>query len=387
MWYRERNTLQNPALLFLAGKQIFCRSSGPSFLPETGQKKSASGERLPGHRGLPNTYVMDVVERNGTYPSCESDLKADPHPYLLPTPSLASRPSRVDKETSVSESTVAVSTNMPVLKRTHVPVKPVVGQNMSAGHCFLPEAEEKTQSSGVRPPGHRGAWSPKRFMEVSVKNIIYPSSESDLNVSADPYLSRLADLSSRPVRMDKRTSLHQHPVAVSTNVPVSVKVLAGQKSVSDERPPGHRWPRLCTNLIDLAEGNIAEPSCEPDLQAIAHLSLPRLPCLTSRTVKVDKRTSLCERPVAVSTNMSVLDITCVPVKPVAGPQKRGSVVVARNLTSISRPSPADDEDIKMKKAQPPKRIHPLVRRFALAGKKPDSTACPRFTPQILSLCL
>lgn len=382
MWYRGRNTLQNPALLYIVGKQIFCKSSGPSVLPETGQKQSASGERLPGHRGpRPPVYLMDVVERNSTDPSCESDLKANPHPSSPPTPSLASRPVRVDKQSSLSESPVAVSTNMPALEPTHVPVKPVSGQNKSGGHCFLPETEEKTSVSGVRPPGHRGAWSPKRFMEVSVKNIIYPSCESDLNVSADPYLSLLADLASRRVRVDKRMSLRQHPVAVSTNMPVSVKVFAGQKSVSDERPPGHRGPRLCTNLIDVR--NIAEPSCESDLQAIAHLSLPRLPSLASRPVKVDKRISLCERPVAVSTNMSVLEITCVPVKPVADPQKRGSVVVARNLTSFQ--SPFHDEDVKMKRAQPPKRIHPLVRRFAFAGKKPDSTACTSFKPQTLSL--
>lgn len=384
MWYRERNTLQNPALLCLVGKQIFCRPSGPSVLPETGQKKSSSGERLPGHRGpRPPIYLMDVVERNGTDPSCESGLKSNPHPSLPPTPSLASRPVRVDKQSSLSESPVAVSTNMPVLEPTHVPVKPVAGQNKSAGHCFLPESEEKTSVSGVRPPGHQGAWSPKRFMEVSVKNIIYPSCESDLNASADPYLSLLTDLASRRVRVDKRTSLRQHPVPMFMNMPVSVKVLAGQESVSDERPPGHRGPRLCTNLIDVLERNIAEPSCESDLQAVAHLSLPRLPSLASRPVKVDKRISLCERPVAV--NMSVLEITCVPVKPVADPQKRGSVVVARNLVSFQ--SPFHDEDVKIKRTQPPKRIHPLVKRFSFADKKPDSTACTSFKPLTLSLSL
>lgn len=378
MWYRERNALQNPALLCLVGKQIFCRPSGPSVLPET----AASSERLPGHQGpRPPIYLMDEVERNGTDPSCESDLKANPHPSLPAIPSLASRPVRVDKQLSLSESPVAVSTNMPVLEPIHVPVKPAAGQNKSAGHCFLPESEEKASVSSVRPPGHRGAWSPKRFVEVSVKNIIYPSCESDLNVSTDPYLSLLADLASRRARVDKRTSLRQHPVAVSMNLPVSVKVLAGQKSVSDERPPGHRGPRLCTNLIDVLERNIAEPSCESDLQAVAHLSLPRLPSLASRPMKVDKRIS----PVAVSTNMSVLEITCVPVKPFADPQKRGSVVVARNLMSFQ--SPFHDEDVKIKRTQPPERIHPLVRRFAFAGKKPDSTACTSFKPQTLTLSL
>ncbi|XP_077070053.1 uncharacterized protein LOC143722557 [Siphateles boraxobius] len=380
MCCREKNTLQNQAQLCVVGKQIFGRSSGPSFLPETGQKKSASGERLPGRRGSrPPTYLMNVVQRNGTGPSCESDLKANA-PRIL-----ESGPVTVDKATESPESPVAVSTNMPVLEATHVPVKPGAGLNKSAGHCFLPEAEDKTSFSGVRPPGHQGAWSHKHLMEVSVKNITYPSCESDLNISADPSLSFLFKL--RPVRVDKRTSPRQHTVAVSTNMPVPVKVFAGQKSISGERPPGHRGPRISSNLIVVAERNITGPSCECDLQDIALLSLPRLPSLASRPVRVDKRTSLCEHPV-VSTNMSVLEMTCVPVKPVpvADPQKRGSVVVARNLTFFSRCS-FDDEGFKMKRAQPPKRVCPLVKRFAFDGKKPDLTACASFTPQTLTLSL
>lgn len=323
---------------------------------------------------------MNVVQRNGTDPSCESDLKANAHPSLQPPRILASRPVRMDKQTSLSESPVAVSTNTHVLEATHVPVKHVAGHKKSAGHCFLPEAEDKTSFSGVRPPGHQGARSLKHLMEVSVKNITYPSCESDLNISADPSLSFLFEL--QPVRVDKRTSPRQHPVAVSTNMPVPVKVLAGQKSISGERPPGHRGASISSNLIVVAERNIAGPSCECDLQDIALLCLPRLPSLASRPVRVDKRTALCERPV-LSTNMSVLEMTCVPVKPVADPQKRGSVVVARNLTFIQ--SSFDDEGVKMKRAQPPKRVYPLVRRFAFDGEKPDFTACPSFTPQTLTL--
>lgn len=366
MCYREKNTLQNQAQLCIVGKQIFGRSSGPSVLPETEQKKSTSGEKLPGHPTM-------NVQRNGTDPSCESDLKANAHPSLRPPPRiLASRPVRVDQQTSLSESPVAVSTNMPVLEATHVPVKPVAGHNKSAGHCFLPEGEDKTSVSGVRPPGHQGARSLKHLMEVSVKNITYPSCESD------PSLSFLFEL--RPVRVDKRTSPRHHPVAVSTNMPVPVKVLAGQKSISGERPPGHRGASISSNLIVVAERYIAGPSCECDLQDIALLCLPRLPSLARRPVRVDKHTSLCERPV-----VSVLEMTCVPVKPVADPQKRGSVVVAKNLTFIQ--SSIDDEGVKMKRAHPPKRVCPLVRRFAFDGKKPDFTACASFAPHTLTLSL
>lgn len=246
MWYRVRNTLQNEALPCLVGKRIFSRSSAPPFLPETGQKKTSSGESPPGRRGpRPPTYLMDVAESNVTESSCMSNLKCSAHFSLSSLPSLV----RVDKQTFLHIHHVAVSTNMPVLEPTHCPVKPLAGQNKSAGHFFLTEAEAKT-------------------------------------------------------------------------------------SVSEERPPGRRGSRPANHLMGMATRNVNEPLCESDLKTTAPLSLPRLPSFASRPVRVDKRTSLLGHRVDVSTKMPVLEPTRVTVEPLADPQKRCSVVVARNLTSF-----------------------------------------------------
>lgn len=243
MWYRVRNPLQSEALPCLVGKQIFCRSSEPPFLPQTGQKKPSSGESPPGRCGPRPTYLMDVAESNATESSCMSNLKCSAHFSLSSLPSLV----REDKRTFLHVHHVAVSINMPVLEPTHCPVKPLRGQNKSAGHFFLTEAEAKT-------------------------------------------------------------------------------------SVSEERPPGRRGSRPAANhLMGMATRNVSEPLCESDLKTTAPLSLPRLPSFASRPAKVNKRKSLLGHRVDVSTKMPVLEPTRVPVKPLADPQKRFSVVVAKNL--------------------------------------------------------
>lgn len=213
------------------GKQIFGR---PPFLPETGQKKPASGENPPGRHGpRPPTYLMDVAEKNVTESSCKSDLKANAHLSLPPLPRLASQLVRVDKQTSLHECPVALSTNMPVLEQTHFPVKPLVGQNKSAGHFFLPEAEEKTSVSGERPLGRRGSRPTNRSMSMTKRNVIEHLCESDRKTTAHLSLPWLPSFASRPARVDKRMSLHEHPVAVSTKMTVleptcvPVKPLAG----------------------------------------------------------------------------------------------------------------------------------------------------------------
>lgn len=192
----------------------------------------------------PHTYLMDVAESNVTESSCMSNLKCSAHFSLSSLPSLV----RVDKQTFLHIRHVAVSTNMPVLEPSHCPVKPLAGQKKFAGHFFLTEAEAKT-------------------------------------------------------------------------------------SVSEERPPGRRGYRPANHLMVMATRNISEPLCESDLKNTAPLSLPRLPSFASRPVRVDKRTSLLGHHVDVSTKMPVLEPTRV-VKRLADPQKRCSVVVARNLTSF-----------------------------------------------------
>ncbi len=285
MWYRVRNTLQSQALPCLVGKRIFSRSSAPPFLPETGQKKTSSGENPPGCRGpRPHTYLMDVAESNVTESSCMSNLKCSAHFSLSSLPSLV----RVDKQTFLHIRHVAVSTNMPVLEPTHCPVKPLAGQKRSAGHFFLTEAEAKT-------------------------------------------------------------------------------------SVSEERPPGRQGSRPANHLMVMATRNISEPLYESDLKNTAPLSLPRLPSFASRPVRVDKRTSLLGHRVDVSTKMPVLEPTRVTVKRLADPQKRCSVVVARNLMSFRV---FDDEDVKLKRAQLSKGFPSLVRRF---DKMLDTTAWTHFT--------
>ncbi|XP_058602574.1 uncharacterized protein LOC131521652 [Onychostoma macrolepis] len=240
MWYRVRNTVQSEALPCLVGKRIFSRSSASPFLPETGQMKTSSGESPPGCRGPRPSYLMDVAESNVTESSCMS-----PHFSLSSLPNLV----RVDKHMFLHIRHVALSTNMLVLEPTHCPVKLLAGQNKSAGHFFLTEAEEKT-------------------------------------------------------------------------------------SVSEERPPGRRGSRPANHLMGMATRNGSEPLCESDLKTTAPLSLPRLPSFASRPMRMDKRTSLLGHRVDVSTKMPVLEPTHVPVKPLADPQKRCSVVVARNLTSF-----------------------------------------------------
>ncbi|XP_016315582.1 uncharacterized protein LOC107668276 [Sinocyclocheilus anshuiensis] len=370
MWCRDRNTLQSQSMLCL-GKQIF---GIPPFLPETEQKKP--GESPPGcHGPRPPTYLMDVAERNVTQSSCESDLKANAQLSLPPLHSLASQLARLDKQTSLHECPVAVSTNLPVLEPTHFPVKPLVGQNKSAGHFFLPEADEKTSVLDERPLGHRGSRPTNHLMVIAKRKVNDPLYETDRKTTAHLSFPRLTSFASRPARVDRLTSLHECPVAVSTSLPVlepthfPVKPLVGQNksaghfflpeaeektSVSDERPLGRRGSRPTNHLMGMAKRNVNEPLYESDWKTTAHLSLPRLPSFASRPVKVDKRrpTSLLEHPVAVSTKMTVLEPACVPVKPLAGPQKRCSVVEARNLTSFQ--GTFDDEDVKMKRAQPPK---------------------------------
>lgn len=269
MWCRDRNTLQSQAMPCLVGKRIFSRPSGPSFLPETGQKKPTSGESPPGrHRPRPPTYLMDVSLRNVTEPSCESDLKANAHPSLPPLHSLANQPVRVNKQTSLHECPVAVNSH--VLEAAHVPVKPLVG------HFFLSEAEDKISVSGERPQGRRGS-----------------------------------------------------------------------------RPPNHLMGMSKTNNEPLSESDIKVPS------------LPRLPNFASRPARVDKHASLLKHPVAVSTKMPVQEPTHVPVKPLASPQRRDSVAVARNLMSFQ--GTLDNEDVKMKRAQPPKEAK---EKSSVSGDRP-----------------
>ncbi|KAK2902707.1 hypothetical protein Q8A67_007420 [Cirrhinus molitorella] len=257
---KDRNTLQSHAMPCLVGKQIFGRPSGPSFLSETGLKKPGSGKTPSGRRGPRPTYLMDVAERIVTEPSRESDLKANAHLSFAPLPSLV----RLNQCTSLHEYPVAV--NMPVLEATHVLVKPVIGRK-SAGRFFLFEAKDKVSVSGERPPGRRGS-----------------------------------------------------------------------------RSPNH--------LMVMAKGNINESLCDSDLKSTTHLSLPRLPSFASRPARLDKRTSLLGHPVAVSTKLPVVEPTRVSVKPLAGPQKRGSVAVAGSLVFFQ--GTFDNEDVKMKRAQPPK---------------------------------
>ncbi|XP_026083880.1 uncharacterized protein LOC113059541 [Carassius auratus] len=338
MWCRDRNTLQSQSILCL-GEQIFGR---PPFLPETGKKKPASGERPPGRHGpRPHTYLMDVAERNITESSCESDLKANAHPSLPRLP-LASQLARMDKHPSLHECPVAVSMNMPVLEPAHFLVKPLVGQNKSAGGFFLPEAEEKTPVSGERPLGRRGSRPTNHSMCMAKRNDIETLYESDLKTTDHFSLPWLPSLDSRPVREDKRMSLHEHPSAVSTKMTVleptcvPVKPLVGQNksaghfflpeaeektSVSGERPPGRRGPRPTNHSMCMAKRNVNDPLCESDRKTTAHLSLPQLTSFASRPVREDKHTFLHEHPIAVSTKMTVLEPTCVPVKPLVGQNK------------------------------------------------------------------
>ncbi|XP_059364785.1 uncharacterized protein LOC132103704 [Carassius carassius] len=306
MWCRDRNTLQSKSILCL-GEQIFGR---PPFFPETGKKKPVSGERPPGRHGpRPPTYLMDVAERNITESSCESDLKAKAHPSSPRLP-LASQLARMDKQPSLHECPVAVSMNMPVLEPAHFLVKPLVGQNKSAGGFFLPKAEEKTSVSGERPLGRRGPRPTNHSMGMAKRNVNDPLCESDLKTTDHFSLPQLTSFASRPVREDKRTSLREHPSAVSTKMTVlepnrvPVKPLVGQNksaghfflpeaeektSVSGERPLGRRGPRPTNHSMGMVKRNDIETLCESDRKTTAHLSLPRLPSFASRTVREDKR--------------------------------------------------------------------------------------------------
>lgn len=242
MWYRVRNTLQTQALPCLVGKRIFSRSSAPPFLPEIGQKKTSSGESPPGCHGPRSpTYLMDVPESNVTESSCMSYLKCNAHFSLSSLPSFV----RVDKHMFLHIRHIAVSTNMPVFEPTHCPVKPLAGQNKSAGHFFLTEAEEKTSVLGERPPGRRGSRPAKNLMGMATRNVCEPLCESDLKTTVLLSLPRLPSFASRPVRVDKRRSLLGHHVDVSTKMPVLESTRVPVQALAD---PQKRCSVVARNL-------------------------------------------------------------------------------------------------------------------------------------------
>ncbi len=249
MWYRARNTLQSDALPCLVGKRIFSRSSALPFLPKTGQKKTSSGESHPGRRGprFPS-YLKDVAESNVTESSCMSNLKCSAHFPLSSLPSLV----KVDKQTFLHIHHVAVSTNMPVLEPTHCPVKPLAGQKKSAGHFFLTEAEAKTSVSEERPPGRRGSRPAAiHLMGMATRNFSEPLCESDLKITAPFSLPRLPSFASRPVRVDKRTSLLGHRVNVSTKLPVLGPTRVHVKPLTDLQK---RWSVVVARNLTIVQG-------------------------------------------------------------------------------------------------------------------------------------
>ncbi|XP_056330834.1 uncharacterized protein si:dkey-199f5.7 [Danio aesculapii] len=285
----------------------------------------------------PPKHQVKVSVKNISYPGCVSDL---------------------------NDSVEMKMEDVPFVKANGVPVKPVSRQKFTDA-----------------PPKCRVSTSNTQ-MKVSVKDILFPSCVSGLNAGVERPSSLLPPSGSRAVRMDKRLPLHRQSVAVCSNLPLlephRVPVKPVNKQSFTNGPP-ERSMSSPKHKTEVSVKNISFPLCESDLKAGVDRSSSLLSHSGSPAVRMVKRTPLRQHHVAAPTRLSVLKPSCVPVKPVDEPPSCWSDLKVKSHLSLprlpgltSRPvnkresCPFEDEDVKMKRAQSAKSSPLLLSRFPSA---------------------
>ncbi|XP_056627829.1 uncharacterized protein LOC130439298 [Triplophysa dalaica] len=229
-----------------------------------------------------------------------------------------------------------------------------IGQK-TARTSFLPEIVQKSASDG-RPAGRRGLRAPSDLTVLSEGNQRDSPCKPGRTNTFLPPLSRLHSLAGQPARVDKSSfkrskSMLRIPDNMSVLKPlcVSIEPITRPQKTGNAFTERPRLPSLVSQPVSLDDSifkrsktiwrmpdnmSVLEPSCvaikpvpRPKKTGNAFTESPRLPSLVSQPFSVDDSTFKTSKTIGrMPDNMSVLEPSCVAIKPVPRPKKTGNAL-------------------------------------------------------------